>query len=135
MLGRRLLIISFIMDTIILYVSFLTVLLGLDTVLSLFGHVIALFIASLVLLVAGYVTGSLTQRYAKGVLQSTGVVLVAALAALLLVYLSVPLYDIDTLVLSLLLLAPVLVTACTRILLSGTRYWDRKVLKHGGSVN
>ena len=126
MLGRRSLIVLLVIDIVILYIGFLAVLLSLDTVLSLLGHVAALLIASLVLLLAGYITGSLAQRYAKGVLQSAGAVLVAALAALLFVHLSVPLYDIDTLVLSLLLLAPVLVAVCIRILLSGTKILGQK---------
>ena len=126
MLGRRSLIILLVMDIVILYIGFLAVLLSLDTVPSMLGRAAALLIASLILLLAGYVTGSLAQRYAKGMLQSAGAVLVAALAALLLMYLSVPLYDIDTLVLSLLLLAPVSVTICIRILLSGTKVLGQK---------
>ncbi len=126
MRDRKPLVVLLAMDATILYASFLAVLLGLDTILSLLGRDAALLIASLILLVAGYVTGSLAQRYARGVLQSVGAVLVAALAALLLVYLSVPLYDVDALMLSLLLLAPVIVTACIRILLSGSRVLEQK---------
>jgi len=44
----------------------------------------------------------------------------------LLVYLSVPLHDIDALVPSLLLLAPVLIATFTRILRSGSKVLGQK---------
>ena len=126
MRDRKPLVVLLAMDITMLYASFLAVLLGLDAILSLLGRVAALLIALLILLVAGYVTGSLAQRYARGALLGVGAVLVAALAALLLVYLSVPLYDVDALMLSLLLLAPVMVTACTRIMLDRSKVLEQK---------